>query len=212
MTLQDPNEVETLLQQAKLKHQKTDDAPSINAQQSPTDGTDDLLAQLKENHQTQPQKVPENCPESQENLQAIRLSQQQKKQALTEVEDQGQKATDDLLIHLKTQHQTQEDTAHESTTKDQDQGQKATDNLLTHLKSQHQTQEDNANEYRENLQEICLSEQQKQQQIKQLTEQAKTWLKELDPYSDEGFWFAQFAESYETRLDAAIDYLSALET
>ncbi|MGK7931786.1 MAG: hypothetical protein AB4041_10190 [Microcystaceae cyanobacterium] len=174
MTSEDPNTIEALLQAAKLEHQTTDDV-----QPSPPDETDDLLAQLKQNHQNQPQKVPVNSPKRQLNLQAIRLSQQQKKQAITEAKDHAQNATDDLLTHLKTKHQTQES---------------------------------HANEYNLNIKAIRLSEQEKQQQAKRLTQQAKLWLEKLDPYSDEGFWFAQFAESYESRLDAAIDYLAALET
>lgn len=94
----------------------------------------------------------------------------------------------------------------------QTQAKNLTDDLLTQLRNQHQTQEDDDSEYEVNVQEICLAEQQKQQQNKRLTEQAKVWLEKLDPYSDEGFWFSQFAESYESRLAAAIDYLSALES
>lgn len=44
-----------------------------------------------------------------------------------------------------------------------------------------------------------------------LTKRAQLWLKNLNPNSDEGFWFSQFAMSYESKLQAAIDYLKALE-
>lgn len=37
---------------------------------------------------------------------------------------------------------------------------------------------------------------------------AQTWLEELDPLSDDGFWFEQFAESYESRIQAALDFLN----
>ncbi len=45
----------------------------------------------------------------------------------------------------------------------------------------------------------------------ELTHKAQSWLKNLNPNSDEGFWFSQFAMSYNSKLEAAIDYLQALE-
>ncbi len=61
-----------------------------------------------------------------------------------------------------------------------------------------------------NLEEIKQQELEKQRQEKLLTRKAEAWLKNLDPYSDEGFWFEQFALSYPSKLEAAIDYLKAL--
>lgn len=61
-----------------------------------------------------------------------------------------------------------------------------------------------------NLADIKQEELNKQKQIKQLTRQAEIWLKKLDPNSEEGFWFEQFALSYSSKLEAAIDYLKAL--
>ena len=40
--------------------------------------------------------------------------------------------------------------------------------------------------------------------------QAQVWLKNLDKNSDERFWFDQFAFKYSSRIDAAIDYLQAV--
>ncbi len=37
---------------------------------------------------------------------------------------------------------------------------------------------------------------------------AQAWLDELDPLSDDGFWFEQFSESYESRIEAALDFLN----
>jgi hypothetical protein len=59
----------------------------------------------------------------------------------------------------------------------------------------------------------------KQQRLEQLRSQrrealrptAVQWLKQLQPKSDEGRWFAEFACNYESSLEAAIDYLEALE-
>lgn len=63
-------------------------------------------------------------------------------------------------------------------------------------------------------------EQQKQQRLEALhlqrrvalQEQAREWLKRLNPKSDEGLWFEEFACNYESRLEAALDYLEALQT
>ena len=63
----------------------------------------------------------------------------------------------------------------------------------------------------ENLEEIRQKELQKQKEEKLLIRKAETWLKNLDPYSDEGFWFEQFALSYPSKLAAAMDYLKALQ-
>lgn len=41
-----------------------------------------------------------------------------------------------------------------------------------------------------------------------LEHQAQTWLAQLDPLDGETLWFEQFAECYESRLEAAIAYLA----
>ena len=45
---------------------------------------------------------------------------------------------------------------------------------------------------------------------KQKVRQAQVWLKKLDKTSDERYWFDQFAFKYASRIDAAIDYLQAV--
>ncbi|WP_017303341.1 salt stress protein, Slr1339 family [Spirulina subsalsa] len=50
----------------------------------------------------------------------------------------------------------------------------------------------------------------RQQQEKVLKRQAEMWLKQLDPHSDEGLWFEEFAYHYPSKLAAAMDYLNAL--
>ncbi|MDJ1179835.1 hypothetical protein PJF56_13260 [Roseofilum sp. BLCC_M91] len=54
-------------------------------------------------------------------------------------------------------------------------------------------------------------EKMRRQQLEALKPRAKEWLARLDPYSDEGFWFESFAQGYGDRLEAALDYLQALE-
>ncbi|NEO84114.1 MAG: hypothetical protein F6J87_07650 [Spirulina sp. SIO3F2] len=50
-----------------------------------------------------------------------------------------------------------------------------------------------------------------EQKQKVIEQRAQVWLDELDPYSDEGLWFTEFAEDYPSALDAAIEYLRSLE-
>lgn len=45
----------------------------------------------------------------------------------------------------------------------------------------------------------------------ELTQQANEWLKSLDINSQEGLWFEEFAYNYSSKLEAAIDYLQALD-
>ncbi len=76
---------------------------------------------------------------------------------------------------------------------------------------QQKREQDKQEQKTDNLEYIRRQELEKQRRIKQLTRQAEVWLKNLDPYSDEGFWFEQFANSYPSKLEAAIEYLKALQ-
>ena len=64
----------------------------------------------------------------------------------------------------------------------------------------------------DNLENIRQEELNKHRQIKRLSRDAENWLKNLDPNSEEGFWFEQFAMSYESKQEAAIEYLKALNS
>jgi hypothetical protein len=91
-----------------------------------------------------------------------------------------------------------------------------TDNYLDSFKAQYQNKQTQQKDreksnYNQNKQEIIVREQQKQLKRKQLTRQAEQWLAKLDPLSSEGMWFNQLAESYPSRLEAAISYLSTIE-
>ncbi len=72
-------------------------------------------------------------------------------------------------------------------------------------------------------QKQLLEEQQKQQELEEerikqeeikakklelLKTQAQEWLKKLEPLSPEGLWFETFAQSYPSKLEAAIEYLT----
>lgn len=104
----------------------------------------------------------------------------------------------------QNRHQNQSKSSQQST---------VTAESLTSISQQfQQKQEQHKREQKtENLEIIRQQELEKQRQRKQLTHQAEIWLKNLDPYSDEGFWFEQFASSYPSKLEAAIEYLQALQ-
>jgi hypothetical protein len=86
------------------------------------------------------------------------------------------------------------------------------DNLLGQVKSEFdQTDRFEAEKRAAELKQEALKQEQiRQAKQAQLRGQAGEWLKSLDPLSDEGFWFEQFAEKYPTRLDAAIAYLEVI--
>ena len=56
------------------------------------------------------------------------------------------------------------------------------------------------------LQQVSAEQSAKEQQAR--SEAAQKWLKELDPLSGEGLWFAEFAKNYNSHLEAAIALLS----
>ncbi|MBZ8179717.1 hypothetical protein G3T18_06325 [Oscillatoria salina IIICB1] len=96
-------------------------------------------------------------------------------------------------------------------------------NFLGELKSEfEEKQREEEKRRQEQLKEqqrqeqLRLKEQQRQEQLRQqrrrkaLESKAKEWLKNLNPNSEEGLWFEEFSYSYESKLEAAIDYLEAL--
>jgi len=87
------------------------------------------------------------------------------------------------------------------------------DALLSQIKTEF-AEHDKAEELK--IQQQIKEEKLKQEQIKQqqkqaLTKEAEVWLKKLNPRSAEGLWFEEFAYSYSSKLEAAIDYLQALK-
>jgi actin-related protein len=85
----------------------------------------------------------------------------------------------------------------------------AIDCLLEQVKLDYDRQDREQEQVR---QEQLKAEQLKQQQLQQqkreeLKKTAQIWLEKLDPFSPEGLWFERFAEKYESKLAAAIDYL-----
>ncbi|MEH2357999.1 salt stress protein, Slr1339 family [Nostoc sp.] len=87
------------------------------------------------------------------------------------------------------------------------------DNLLAEVKADF-AQEDAAIELKKQQeleQERIRQEQLKAKQLEALKMRAKEWLAKIDPLSSEGLWFERFAESYPSKLEAAIEYLISNE-
>ncbi|MBN4004949.1 hypothetical protein [Nostoc sp. LPT] len=87
------------------------------------------------------------------------------------------------------------------------------DNLLAEVKANF-AEKDAAIELKrqqEVKQERIRQEQLKAKQLEALKVQAKEWLAKVDPLSSEGLWFERFAESYPSKLEAAIEYLRSNE-
>ncbi|NJR71356.1 MAG: hypothetical protein HC771_24100, partial [Synechococcales cyanobacterium CRU_2_2] len=59
---------------------------------------------------------------------------------------------------------------------------------------------------KEKLETRAQQRHQKQQRA-ELEAKVQAWLEALDPLSDDGFWFEQFAQNYSSRLEAAIAFL-----
>jgi hypothetical protein len=88
--------------------------------------------------------------------------------------------------------------------------------LLDDLKSELIQEQQLKLEQQQQEQKLKLEQEKQQEELKQkrkkqaLQDKAKEWLKKLDPNSDEGIWFEEFSYGYESKLDAAIDYIEAL--
>jgi hypothetical protein len=88
----------------------------------------------------------------------------------------------------------------------------AEDNLLAQVKAEFEEQQ-RAEELKRQQQlreEQLLKEQRRKREREALTQEATEWLKNLNLRSEEGLWFEEFAYSYPSKLEAAIDYLQAL--
>lgn len=87
------------------------------------------------------------------------------------------------------------------------------DNILAEVKANF-AEEDAAIELKKQQeleQERIRQEQLKAKQLEGLKIQAKEWLAKVDPLSSEGLWFERFAETYPSKLEAAIEYLRSNE-
>ncbi|HAC64760.1 MAG TPA: hypothetical protein DCF68_14800, partial [Cyanothece sp. UBA12306] len=112
---------------------------------------------------------------------------------------------DDLLNNIKNKYQSKKQKESHSNQIQVNLSSEKSQNLLSDLKHQYQTKKQSQSKnLQQNQEEIRYAEQKRQQKRKLLTRKAETWLENLDPSSDEGFWFEEFAASYSSKLEAAI--------
>jgi hypothetical protein len=78
------------------------------------------------------------------------------------------------------------------------------------LKRQQQMHEEQLRKEQQIREEQLRVQQREQRKREALTQEAKEWLKKINPRSEEGRWFEEFSYSYPSKLEAAIDYLQAL--
>ena len=87
----------------------------------------------------------------------------------------------------------------------------AIDNILAEVKKD--IEEQQFLEEQQKQQEIEVEqirqEKLKAKRLEALKGQAQEWLEKLEPLSPEGIWFESFAQSYPSKLEAAIEYLNS---
>ncbi len=81
--------------------------------------------------------------------------------------------------------------------------------MLEQLKAKYRAED--AAIAKQQKQQAAQQHEQVAQQRQALTQAAQQWLKQVDIRSEEGLWFEEFAYNYDSRLEAAIEYLEALE-
>lgn len=126
---------------------------------------------------------------------------------LQKLKGQSSKETapvDDILNDVKTKFQQQ---------KPKPKTGAKTDFILNNLKSQYEQkgQVEGKERQKQQLEEIQQKELLRQRKRKAIARKAREWLNNLDPMSEEGFWFEEFSSAYDSKLEAAIDYLQALD-
>ncbi len=84
------------------------------------------------------------------------------------------------------------------------------DNILAEVKQDFEQKQllEEQQKQQELEEERIKQEQIKAKKLELLKTQAQEWLKQLEPLSPEGLWFETFAQSYPSKLEAAIEYLT----
>lgn len=179
---------------------------------------DDLLAQMKAEYNES--SKPSSSSPSQSSA-----AQKSKPKNLSSTSNNLDKLLTDLKAEFKqldnsVQSSAQQQLSHNnqeaqpvSLSKKPDYSNHSAHKLINDLKADLAT-EQRATEAKkqEQLKQQQIQQQQKEQRRRQaLRQQAQKWLEQLDPHSPEGLWFEEFSYSYESKLEAAIDYLAALK-
>ena len=87
----------------------------------------------------------------------------------------------------------------------------AIDNILSEVKKEIEEKQLLEEEQKQQAiaEERIRQEKIKAQKLEALKGQAQEWLENLEPLSPEGMWFESFAQSYPSKLEAAIEYLNS---
>ena len=87
----------------------------------------------------------------------------------------------------------------------------AIDNILSEVKKEIEEKQLLEEEQKQQAiaEERIRQEKIKAQKLEALKGQAQEWLEKLEPLSPEGMWFESFAQSYPSKLEAAIEYLNS---
>ncbi len=188
--------IDDLLNQLKAERQEqtTNHQPPPAVPNPPPEATEDLLENLKAQFARPSNPSPAKAEAGLEELK--QRYQQQKAPPSTYVEE------DLHQVRLKAMEIRAQREAHQAAArKPEDLLQQLRHNYAQNRELQRQQQE-----------AARQAEQRRKQQREALKPTAREWLKKLDPLSDEGFWFEQFAQGYGDRLEAALDYLQALQS
>ncbi|MGK7924914.1 MAG: hypothetical protein AB4290_06590 [Spirulina sp.] len=190
--------------------------PEKPPQKRETSAIDDLLSDVAgEFAEKTPQPpTPARSPQIDEMLAEVRGDFSKQKEEKRSRRPRVSASTDRFLSDLKADFQQKHrreipPSQHHKATKIRD---RQTDDLLADLKSEF-NKEDIAERLRrqeKEMREKREREWQRQQRRKALKRKAEEWLKQLDPYSGEGLWFAEFAQHYPNKIEAAIDYLETV--
>jgi hypothetical protein len=209
------NEIDKLLEGIKSQYQKKQEQPQQQSEVKPSlpekisqgdhqlSPTDKLLAQVKaqfeQNKNSQEAIASKSVPDRKTSLTEslltdIKTEFQQKEVQQRQQQDVGANYHPPVLQRAPSTHR------------------ELKENFIQELQAEYQEKKkiEQEQEKKQHLAEIQQQELQKQKRRQALVRQAQEWLKNLDPHSDEGFWFEQFSQSYESKLEAAIDYLEAL--
>ena len=197
--------MDDLLAQLKAEYEEKDNPQKPLKQQPLPIESSPQLPVVPSHQTTQVSRTTSFLSRSEEQLLAdIRseFEEQEKAEGLTR--QQQSKSSPQLPVLPSSQTQVSRTTSFLSRSEEQ---------LITDLKSEFEEQEKAAELKR---QQQLQEEQRRQEQIKQqqkqaLKQEAEQWLKKLKPRSEEGLWFEEFAYSYPSKLEAAIDYLQALK-
>ncbi|MDY6783115.1 MAG: hypothetical protein SW833_11310 [Cyanobacteriota bacterium] len=209
---QDSSSLDDLISQVQgeLKPQKPSQPPADS-------GIDKLLAEVKSEINPRPASDKKTESNTDDLLAQVKSNYNGKNKTANQDKTSP---TDNLLAEVKAEFDNKKTVARspkssfpgKSTASSPHPTSERTDNLLAELKSEFKKQniEEDLQQTEKAQREIMQAEKERQQRRKALTRKAEMWLKGLDAYSDEGLWFEEFAYSYSSRLEAAIDYLEAL--